>query len=76
MLTGSYPESIAKAQNTGLKTPDGQTGSNLRPVLGVWCLSLVELGTAYTPDAQTQRLVPLSQHPVSVSQRETLPRLL
>ena len=67
MLTGPYPESIAKAQNTGLKTSDAQTGSNLRPVPGVRCLTLAELGTAYTPGAQTQRPVPLSQRPVSVS---------
>jgi len=63
----SYPESIAKAQNTGLKTPDAPTGFNLRLVPSVWCLTLAEPDTAYTPDAQTHCSVPLGQCPVSVS---------
>ena len=39
-------------------TPDAQIGSNLRPVLGVWCSTLTMLDTDSTPDAQAQRPMP------------------
>jgi len=42
----------------GQAAPDAPTGFNPSPVQSIRCLTLIELGTDSTPDAQAQRPVP------------------